>query len=139
MGLLWGVHTHAANLSDTKEVVPLLNHALQTIETVKRVYFDKGYRGTGVEYVKYLELQSVIPDNGLGTKGIPFQPLPVRWRVERTIAWMTRFRRVGSSFERSVASCVAFTWLAGSLIALGKLVGGHHWQKKKSGIAPITG
>ena len=139
MGLLWGVHTHAANLSDTKEVVPLLNHALQTMETVKRVYFDKGYKGTGVEHVEYLELEAFIPDTGLGTKGVPFQPLPVRWRVERTIAWVTRFRRLANSFERTVTSCVAFTWLAGCLLALGKLVGERRWQKKKVGIVPATG
>ncbi len=54
LGLLWGVHTHAANLSDTKEVVLLLNYALQTIETVKRVYFDLGYQGTGVNHVEEL-------------------------------------------------------------------------------------
>ena len=132
LGLLWGVHTHAANLSDTKEVVPLLNDALQTIETVDRVYFDLGYQGTGVSHVEEeLLLQAVIPDRGLGTKSVAFQPAPVRWRIERTVAWVTRFRRLANSFERTVTSCKGFAWLVGCLIALGKLVGGRPWQKKK--------
>lgn len=139
LGLLWGVHTHAANLSDTKEVVPLLNDALQTIETVKRVYFDLGYKGTGVSYVEELLLQAVIPDAGLGTKSVAFKPAPVRWRIERTIAWVTRFRRLANTFERTVTSCEGCAWLAGCLIALGKLAGGRQWQKKKIRAASATG
>ena len=132
LGLLWGVHPHAANLSDTQEVVPLLNDALQTIETVERVYFDLGYSGTGVSNVEEeLLLQAVIPDRGLGTKSVAFKPAPVRWRIERTVAWVTRFRRLANSFERTVTSCKGFAWLAGCLIALGKRVGGRQWQKKK--------
>lgn len=123
---------HAAPLSDTKEEVPLLNHALQTVETVKRVYFDLGYRGTGVDYTEYLELEAVIPEAGLGTKSVPFKPAPVRWRVERTIAWVTRFRRLANSFERTVKSCEAFAWLAGCFIALGKRVGGRTWKNNRA-------
>lgn len=138
-GLLWGVHPHAANLSDTKEVVPLLNDALQTIETVDRVYVDLGYQGTGVSHVEEERLlQALIPDRGLGTKSVAFQPAPVRWRIERTVAWVTRFRRLANRFERTVTSCKGFAWLIGCLIALGKLVGGRPWQKKKVRPAAAT-
>lgn len=132
IGLLWGVHTHAANLADTQEVIPLLNRALQTIETIERLYLDKGYRGSGVNYIGYLDLVAIIPETGLGTKTESFKPVAVRWRVERSIAWITRFRRLANSFERTIKSCVAFTWLAGCVIALGKLAGGRQWQKKKA-------
>ena len=132
LGLIWGVHTHAANLSDTQEVIPLLNRSLQTLETIARLYLDKGYRGSGVEYVEELNLTAIVPENGLGTQEKGFKPVAVRWRVERSIAWITRFRRLANSYERAIRSCVAFTWLAGCLIALGKLAGGRQWQKKKA-------
>lgn len=132
LGLIWGVHTHAANLSDTKEVIPLLNRSLQTLETMTRLYLDKGYRGAGVEHIEELDLTAIVPENGLGTQEKGFKPVAVRWRVERSIAWITRFRRLANSYERTIRSCVAFTWLAGCLIALGKLAGGHQWQKKKT-------
>lgn len=133
LGLIWGVHTHAANLSDTREVIPLLNRSLQTLETIQRLYLDKGYRGTGVDHVEELDLTAIVPENGLGTQAKGFKPVAVRWRVERSIAWITRFRRLANSYERTIKSCVAFTWLAGCLIALGKLTGGRQWQKKKIG------
>ena len=75
------------------------------------MYFDLGYRGTGVEYTEYLELNAVISETGLGTKSVSFKPVPVRWRVERTSAWATRFRRLANNFERTVKSWEAFAWL----------------------------
>lgn len=95
------------------------------------VYMDKGYRGTAVAYLKLLGITAHIPDRGLGVKVAEFLPEPLRWRVERTIAWLTDCRRVASSFERKISSCEGFVWLAGCYIALGKLAVRKAWAKKK--------
>lgn len=134
LGLVWGVHTHAANLSDTYEAVPLFKHFLPLLPRATRIYFDKGYRGTAVSYLECLDIASHIPDKGLGEKVVGFQPEPLRWRVERTIAWVTDCRRLGASFERTISSCEGFAWLAGCYVALGKLVGRKPWAKKKNAI-----
>ncbi|MGV8894159.1 MAG: transposase [Burkholderiaceae bacterium] len=42
LGLVWGVRTHAANLSDTYEAVPLFKRFLPLFPRAKRVYCDKG-------------------------------------------------------------------------------------------------
>uniref|UniRef100_UPI00036F37D7 transposase n=1 Tax=Parafrankia discariae TaxID=365528 RepID=UPI00036F37D7 len=41
-----------------------------------------------------------------GQKG--FQPLPRRWVVERTLAWITAHRRLARDYERDPASSTAF-------------------------------
>lgn len=56
LGLVWGVHTHAANLSDTDEAIPLFRHYLPLLPRTIRVYLDKGYRGTAVLYLESLDI-----------------------------------------------------------------------------------
>ena len=46
-----------------------------------------------------------------------------RWVVERTLAWMSRFRRLAIRYERSIDIHHAFTALACSLICLNALQG----------------
>ena len=46
-----------------------------------------------------------------------------RWVVERTLAWMGRFRRLAIRYERRVDIHHAFTALACSLICLNALQG----------------
>ena len=47
-----------------------------------------------------------------------FKLLPYRWVVERTFAWLGRFRRLSKNFERSTASSEAFIYLASIRILL---------------------
>lgn len=86
LGLVWGVHTQAANLSHTYEAVPLFRHYLPLLPRTIRIYLDKGYRGTAVLYLESLDIASHILDKGLGEKVVGFLPEPLRWRVERMIA-----------------------------------------------------
>jgi transposase len=41
-----------------------------------------------------------------------FQPLPRRWVVERTLAWLNRNRRLAKDFEASIASAKAWLYIA---------------------------
>jgi transposase len=45
-----------------------------------------------------------------GTKG--FVALPRRWVVERTIAWLTRNRRLSKDYERKTAYSEAMLYVA---------------------------
>src|SRR5262249_15494131 len=52
----------------------------------------------------------------------PFEVLPKRWIVERTFAWLSRFRRLARDFERYARTVAAFIRLAMIRIMLKRLV-----------------
>ena len=41
-----------------------------------------------------------------------FVVLPKRWIVERTLAWISRNRRLARDYERHARTAAAFVWLA---------------------------
>lgn len=47
-----------------------------------------------------------------------FQVLPRRWVVERTLAWLSRYRRLVRVYEKRVASSVAMIWVSSIRILL---------------------
>ena len=46
------------------------------------------------------------------------KPKPMRWRIERSIAWLKNFRRLCSNFDRTVEATEAFVWFAGVSLSL---------------------
>lgn len=141
VGLIWGVRIHAANESDSVQGWPVLAKVFREQPQTARVYMDKGYIGNAVNGAQAWGIDVRLPDKGLGTdetenpptfaekKG--FVPEATRWRVERSLAWLTRFKRFALTYERTLSSSYAFTWLAACQIALTKLVGGRKWDVKK--------
>lgn len=55
-------------------------------------------------------LTLTIVERPRGQKG--FSPLPRRWVVERTFAWLGRYRRLSKDYEQNVASSEAYCYLA---------------------------
>jgi len=53
---------------------------------------------------------------------VGFEVLPKRWIVERTLAWLSRFRRLARDFERYARTVAAFIHLAMIRIMLKRLV-----------------
>ena len=53
---------------------------------------------------------------------VGFEVLPKRWIVERTFAWLSRFRRLARDFERYARTVAAFIRLAMIRIMLKRLV-----------------
>ncbi len=56
------------------------------------------------------------------TTAVGFEVLPKRWIVERTFAWINRFRRLARDFERYARTVAAFIRLAMIRIMLRRLV-----------------
>ena len=87
---------------------------------IQKVFADAGYQGPRValaarnngswivEIVKRTELHT-------------FAVLPKRWIVERTLAWISRNRRLMRDFERYARTVEAFTRLAMIKIMLRRL------------------
>lgn len=77
------------------------------------VFADGGYQGTLEDWAaeeQGLELKIVRKITGQST----FVVLPKRWIVERTLAWLMRYRRLRSDFETLTQSSVA--WIHAAMI-----------------------
>ena len=106
------VVVHAADIQDRDGAPGVLDRRTRRLfPFIVRIFGDGGYQGprlarrvarTGswrIEVVKR-------PD-------IPrFEVLPKRWIVERTLAWISRNRRLVRDFERHARKVVAFVLLA---------------------------
>jgi len=79
---------------------------------IETIFADGGYRGpraaaaaarTGSWTLKIVKRRDAA---------IGFEVIPKRWIVERTLAWISRCRRLGRDFERYARTVAAFIRLA---------------------------
>ena len=118
-GRVLAVGVHAANVHDSQGAYPLLKRLFETVPTVRRLWADQAYQGealaTWVKDTFACELEVVQKT----TKA--FKVLPRRWVVERTLAWLSRYRRLVRVYEKRVASSIAMIWVSSIRILLKKL------------------
>lgn len=53
-----------------------------------------------------------------------FHVLPFRWIVERTFAWLSRYRRLSKDYEETISSSESWLWLAMSRLLIARLADG---------------
>jgi transposase len=111
LGLLLTAIIHPANVQDRDGVVPLLRAARRLFPFVTVIFADGAYQGeTTAEAVARTgrwRLEIVKRSDSVG-----FVPLPKRWIVERTFAWLGRCRRLAKDFENLAVNALAFLCLA---------------------------
>ena len=112
LGLILAVVVHAADWQDQDGACWVLEKLKASFHRVKVIFGDAAYgRANLPDYVKDTFgwiLQTIL--RPVGVKG--FVVLPKRWIVERTFAWLARYRRHGKDYERTTASSEAFTYIA---------------------------
>jgi transposase len=99
MGLLLVVVVTAASVQDRDGARPALSALATAFPMVSLVWADGGYAGKLVEWAKAtarIVLEIVRKREGQRT----FEVLPRRWVVERTLAWITKCRRLDHDYER---------------------------------------
>ena len=121
MGYLLIVVVHAANLYDGHAAREVLTALFSGINTIKKIWADGTYRGE--EFIQWVSDQfgcvlEVVKKKSTG-KG--FGVLPRRWVVERTFAWLGRFRRLSREYERKPTSSAGQVYLASSRFMLRRL------------------
>lgn len=103
---------HAANVQDRDGAKPLLG-ALdeEQFPRLQTVFADADYQGRLEQWTAEelgLALEIVPKLAGQST----FVVLPKRWIIERTFAWLMRYRRLRSEYETAVASSVGWIYVA---------------------------
>jgi transposase len=122
-GLIWAVFVHAANLSDTIGGCPILEKMAKMkdrLVRLEKMLLDSGYRGTFIEKaIETLEIEVEIAARPPTEKG--FVPIAKRWINERTIGWLSFYRRLSKDYEHSTRCSESMILLANCTIAIQKI------------------
>ena len=111
-GLLIAAIVHRADIQDRDGAPRLLAAMRSAFPWLRHIFADAAYAGG--------KLQQALAKLGTWTFEIVrrsdaakgFQPLPRRWVVERTIAWLNRNRRLAKDFEATIESAQAWLFIA---------------------------
>ncbi len=114
LGFLLAVVVSAANVDDGAAAQEVLAQVRgRAFPRLRMVYADGKYHNYELypwlathqrPYGLYIVQQSADPEG--------FKPLPQRWVVERTFAWLGRSRRLSKDYEHTTASSEAMVQLA---------------------------
>jgi putative transposase len=106
-----------ASVQDPLAAPEVLAQAKAKSARLKLVWADGRYKGPIVQTAaQALDLTVEVVSPPAGQKG--FQVLPRRWIVERTFAWLNRYRRLARDWEAASWSACAFIYIgASNLIA----------------------
>jgi putative transposase len=101
-----------ANIGDREGAKRLIEPLHEQLPRMKKLWVDGGYDGQPfAEWVLEQAGWTVeVVSRPEGSAG--FQVLPRRWVVERTFAWICKFRRLSKDYEYLVESSEAFIYAA---------------------------
>jgi hypothetical protein len=118
-GFPLAINVSAANRHDSQGIVPVL-HQLA----------GRGFKGTALGGLSYRgerlskagEALGITLQPSAGGHGGTFIPEGIRWVIERSLGWVSRYRRLNTIFERTEAHLVAFIEIVFILILSRRLV-----------------
>jgi transposase len=110
-GLLTELVVHPADVSESAGAKRVLGKAQAAGRALAQIWVDGGYQAGVVAWAETelgypLEVVARPP----GTKG--FAVLPRRWVVERSFAWIGRYRRLSKDYEALTTTSEAMIWAA---------------------------
>ena len=120
MGLILAVYVHSAAIQDRDGAKTLLLKAW-SFGWLRVIWADGGYAGQLVEWVRQLKLGRRAKLEIIRKIGPGFKLLPKRWVVERTFAWLSRYRRLARDYEVKTSHSTAFIYVAASRIMARRL------------------
>lgn len=115
LGNLLEVVVWAANSNDREGAKALISKAeRQIVVRLLKIWADKGYQGDWDVWLhNEWNIQLEIVSAEAGQKGFAVQPR--RWVVERTFAWLGKYRRLSKDYERDMTSSEGFIYLVPDL------------------------
>lgn len=97
MGLLIAVVVHPANIQDRDGAKLVLEKLKGRCPRLELIWADGGYAGKLVDWARGFAGWVIEIVKRPGQKR--FVVLPRRWVVERTFAWLGRYRRLSKDYE----------------------------------------
>jgi putative transposase len=134
LGLILAIVVHAASIQDRDGVRLLITPEVrQEYPELKKLWLDGGYAGKAEEWLKSLgyDVEITARNDGLGAWVAPDEePAPRqegfvlqkrRWVVERTFAWLTKYRRLSKDYEAKSSSSRNWILLAANALMLSRI------------------
>jgi putative transposase len=110
LGLIWALAVLPADVQDRDAAKTLLAKVRGRLPRLRVIWADGAYTAV-IDWVKsacgWLLTTILKP---VGVRG--FVVLPQRWIVERTFAWLGRYRRLSKDYEKNTNSSEAWIYLA---------------------------
>ena len=122
IGSLLEVVVNAADTQDregAKAVIAKLS--APTIAAIKQLWADQGYNGEPFAQWIRDTLNTTVEIATRPPNAVGFVVVPVRWVVERTIAWLNRYRCLSKDYERCTKSSEAVIYAASISTMLNRL------------------
>ena len=114
-GLLLALVVQPADIQDRDGADAVLQRAGAQTQRVTHLWADAAYRGPFARWVRdYWGWTVAVVQRDPAVPGFTVQPR--RWVVERTFAWLGRWRRLSKDYEESPAS--SQTWIELAMCAL---------------------
>jgi len=112
LGNLLAVVVSAANINDRKGAQMLMSRVERQIALrLLKIWVDKGYQGDlDAWFDQHWQIALEVVAAEKGQKGFVVQPR--RWVVERTFAWLGKYRRLSKDYERCTLSSEGMIYLA---------------------------
>jgi putative transposase len=110
-GLLTELVVHPANVSESAGAKLVLTKAKTAGRALDKIWVDGGYQQGCVAWAQTeLGYPLEVVARPAGRKG--FAVLPRRWVVERSFAWIGRYRRLSKDYEALTMTSEAMVWAA---------------------------
>lgn len=108
---MWGVYVTAGRVSEAEGAKRLLTRVKDTLTRWEIVWVDGGYEHRLEDWVaEHCTFQVEVIKRPEGSKG--YISLPKRWVVERTFAWLGRWRGLAKEYTYLPQSTEASIYLA---------------------------
>jgi transposase len=122
LGHLLSLHVTPADEQDRAQVKKIARQVQKvTDKSVELIYVDQGYTGEKpAEDAKKQGITLEVVKLPKAKRG--FVLLPRRWVVERSFAWMTRFRRLAKDYERLASTVAGLHFVAFACLMLKMLL-----------------
>lgn len=120
LGLILEVIVHSAAIQDRDGALLVFTRAKQWFTKLKLIWADGGYAGKLIEIVRTTYGWTIeIIKRSDHTRG--FRVLPKRWIVERTFAWLNKYRRLSKDYEYKTETSETMIYLAMTHVMIRRL------------------